>query len=220
MLGVGDPAPEFEARDCQGRTVRLGDYRGRRLVLFFFPKAFTAGCTEEIRHFRDNQARIRALGGELVGVSVDRPGGAVRVRPQREDRVPAARRQRPEDQRAIRRPLATGAHQPPGDLRGLARGAHRGGHPARAAGLAAPRRRHHCAGAAGPGHGSGLSRSASRALPLTVATAPRSSAAPPDGASPPGSSDPLTGPSSRRRSACRRRTSFPPDCRRSRARGP
>ena len=73
MLGVGDPAPEFEAHDCQGRTVRLADYRGRRLVLFFFPKAFTAGCTEEIRHFRDNQARIRAVGAELVGVSVDRP---------------------------------------------------------------------------------------------------------------------------------------------------
>jgi thioredoxin-dependent peroxiredoxin len=73
MLAVGDTAPEFEARDCQGRTVRLGDYRGRRLVLFFFPKAFTSGCTEEIRRFRDNQARIRELGAELVGVSVDRP---------------------------------------------------------------------------------------------------------------------------------------------------
>ena len=73
MLGVGDTAPEFEARDCQGRPVKLADFRGRRLVLFFFPKAFTSGCTEEIRHFRDNQARIRALGGELVGVSVDRP---------------------------------------------------------------------------------------------------------------------------------------------------
>ncbi|HET9157096.1 MAG TPA: peroxiredoxin [Myxococcaceae bacterium] len=73
MLGVGDRAPDFEARDCQGRTVRLEDFRGRRLVLFFFTKAFTAGCTEEIRHFRDNQTRIRALGGELVGVSVDRP---------------------------------------------------------------------------------------------------------------------------------------------------
>lgn len=73
MLGVGDRAPDFEAHDCQGQTVRLGDFRGRRLVLFFFPKAFTAGCTEEIRHFRDNQTRIRALGGELVGVSVDRP---------------------------------------------------------------------------------------------------------------------------------------------------
>ncbi len=73
MLGVGDAAPDFEARDCQGRTVRLSDYRGRRVVLFFFPKAFTAGCTEEIRHFRDNQARIRALGAELVGVSVDKP---------------------------------------------------------------------------------------------------------------------------------------------------
>jgi peroxiredoxin Q/BCP len=73
MLAVGDTAPDFEALDCQGHAVRLGDYRGRRLVLFFFPKAFTSGCTEEIRHFRDNQARIRALGAELVGVSVDRP---------------------------------------------------------------------------------------------------------------------------------------------------
>ena len=73
MLAVGDTAPDFEALDCQGRVVRLGDYRGRRLVLFFFPKAFTSGCTEEIRHFRDNQARIRGLGAELVGVSVDRP---------------------------------------------------------------------------------------------------------------------------------------------------
>jgi thioredoxin-dependent peroxiredoxin len=73
MLAVGDTAPEFEARDCQGRPVRLADFRGRRLVLFFFPKAFTSGCTEEIRHFRDNQARIRGLGGELVGISVDKP---------------------------------------------------------------------------------------------------------------------------------------------------
>ena len=72
MLSAGDPAPDFESVDCGGRPVRLRAFAGRRLVLFFFPKAFSVGCTEEIRHFRDNQARIRELGAELVGVSVDR----------------------------------------------------------------------------------------------------------------------------------------------------
>ena len=72
MLGVGDTR-----RSSRRATVR----DGRSVPVtsaadgwcFLLPKAFTAGCTEEIRHFRDNQARIRALGGELVGVSVDRP---------------------------------------------------------------------------------------------------------------------------------------------------
>jgi len=71
MLSAGDPAPDFESVDCAGRPVRLRDFAGQRVVLFFFPKAFSVGCTEEIRHFRDNQARIRELGAELVGVSVD-----------------------------------------------------------------------------------------------------------------------------------------------------
>jgi peroxiredoxin Q/BCP len=71
MLKVGEAAPDFEGVDCNGRPVRLRDFRGRRVVLFFFPKAFTPGCTSEVRHFRDNQARIRELGAELIGVSVD-----------------------------------------------------------------------------------------------------------------------------------------------------
>ena len=71
MLKIGDPAPEFTAVDCQGRTVHLSDFRGRRTVLFFFPKAFTLGCTIENRAFRDNHALIRSLGAELIGVSVD-----------------------------------------------------------------------------------------------------------------------------------------------------
>jgi thioredoxin-dependent peroxiredoxin len=71
MLKVGDQAPEFSATDCQGGTVRLSDFRGRRTVLFFFPKAFTLGCTIENRAFRDNHALIRSLGAELLGVSVD-----------------------------------------------------------------------------------------------------------------------------------------------------
>ncbi|HXX29378.1 MAG TPA: peroxiredoxin [Myxococcaceae bacterium] len=71
MLNAGDRAPDFEGKDCQGKPVRLRDYRGRSVVLFFFPKAFSVHCTEEVRHFRDNQARLRALGAELIGVSVD-----------------------------------------------------------------------------------------------------------------------------------------------------
>lgn len=71
MLRVGDIAPDFSSTDCRGRPFRLSDLRGRRVVLFFFPRAFTPGCTLENRAFRDNQERLRALGAELVGVSVD-----------------------------------------------------------------------------------------------------------------------------------------------------
>ncbi|MFB1481952.1 peroxiredoxin [Corallococcus sp. RDP092CA] len=71
MIAVGDPAPDFAALDCHGQTVRLSELRGRRVVLFFFPRAFTVGCTIENRAFRDNHERIRSLGAELVGVSVD-----------------------------------------------------------------------------------------------------------------------------------------------------
>ena len=71
MVTVGDIAPDFEAVDCQGRKVSLSALRGRPVVLFFFPKAFTIGCTIEIRAFRDNYSRIRSLGAELIGVSVD-----------------------------------------------------------------------------------------------------------------------------------------------------
>ena len=71
MLEVGAPAPDFTSTDCEGRPFALSSLRGRRVVLFFFPKAFTIACTLETRAFRDNHERIRALGAELVGVSVD-----------------------------------------------------------------------------------------------------------------------------------------------------
>jgi thioredoxin-dependent peroxiredoxin len=73
MLNVGDIAPDFEATDCRGRQVRLSDFRGkRRVVLFFFPKAFTPACTLEVRNFRDNHEKIAALNAELIGISVDK----------------------------------------------------------------------------------------------------------------------------------------------------
>jgi thioredoxin-dependent peroxiredoxin len=71
MLEVGQLAPDFTGTDCQGRTFSLSALRGQRVVLFFFPKAFTPACTIEARAFRDNHERLLALGAELVGVSVD-----------------------------------------------------------------------------------------------------------------------------------------------------
>jgi peroxiredoxin Q/BCP len=73
MVRIGEQAPDFEAIDCRGNTVRLRDFRGKRkVVLFFFPRAFTPACTLEVRNFRDNYARITALNAELIGISVDR----------------------------------------------------------------------------------------------------------------------------------------------------
>lgn len=72
-LKVGDEAPVFEARDCEGAGFSLASYRGKKkVVLFFFPRAFTVRCEEEVRNFREHYARIVAAGGELVGVSTDK----------------------------------------------------------------------------------------------------------------------------------------------------
>ena len=66
-------APDFDTVDCRGQRVTLAEYRGKKkVVLFFFPRAFTPACTLEVRNFRDNHERISAAGAELIGVSVDR----------------------------------------------------------------------------------------------------------------------------------------------------
>ncbi|MCS6913014.1 MAG: peroxiredoxin [Myxococcota bacterium] len=71
MLKVGDPAPDFSATTTEGRTLRLSELRGRKVVLYFFPKAFTPGCTLETRRFRDAYEDLRSLGAEVIGVSGD-----------------------------------------------------------------------------------------------------------------------------------------------------
>src|SRR5262245_21582602 len=73
MTGVGDLAPEFSATASAGRNVRLMDLRGARVVLYFFPTAFTAGWTIEATRVRDAYPRMREAGAELLGVSVDDP---------------------------------------------------------------------------------------------------------------------------------------------------
>ena len=70
-LNPGDPAPSFSLRDDAGNQVTLDDYAGRHLVVFFYPKAFTSGCTTEACEFRDNIFAYRKLNAQILGVSLD-----------------------------------------------------------------------------------------------------------------------------------------------------
>lgn len=73
MLKVSDDAPEFEGQTVDGAPFRLSDLRGKRVVIYFFPRAFTPGCTAQTRRFRDNYDDLKALGAEVIGISVDPP---------------------------------------------------------------------------------------------------------------------------------------------------
>jgi thioredoxin-dependent peroxiredoxin len=73
MPARGDMAPDFDTVDCRGERVTLREFRQKKkVVLFFFPRAFTPACTLEVRNFRDNHQRISTAGAELIGISVDR----------------------------------------------------------------------------------------------------------------------------------------------------
>ena len=68
-LRPGDPAPDFEAATTDGARVALKDYRGRKLVLYFYPRDDTPGCTKQACSLRDHQAEIAAKGAAVLGVS-------------------------------------------------------------------------------------------------------------------------------------------------------
>ncbi|CAM1372878.1 thioredoxin-dependent thiol peroxidase [Tenacibaculum xiamenense] len=70
-LQIGDKAPNFEAKDEKGNERKLSDYSGKKLVLFFYPKASTPGCTAEACNLRDNYQSFLAKGYEILGVSAD-----------------------------------------------------------------------------------------------------------------------------------------------------
>jgi peroxiredoxin Q/BCP len=72
-LKVGDKAPEFSVLNQDEQTVSLSDFTGKKLVLFFYPKASTPGCTAEACNLRDNIDRLRASGYEILGASADSP---------------------------------------------------------------------------------------------------------------------------------------------------
>ncbi len=70
-LKIGDNAPQFEAKDNAGKTIKLSDYAGKKLVLFFYPKASTPGCTAEACDLRDNYKTFLSKGYDVLGVSAD-----------------------------------------------------------------------------------------------------------------------------------------------------
>ena len=70
-LKTGDKAPNFESLDENGNTVKLSDFEGKKLVLFFYPKASTPGCTAEACDLRDNYQSFLAKGYAILGVSAD-----------------------------------------------------------------------------------------------------------------------------------------------------
>jgi len=71
LLKIGTKAPDFEAVDQNGKTVRLADFKGNPVVLYFYPKDDTPGCTAEACNFRDNMDKFQEKGVKVLGVSVD-----------------------------------------------------------------------------------------------------------------------------------------------------
>jgi peroxiredoxin Q/BCP len=70
-LKVGDKVPNFTSIDQDGNTIQFNDYQGKKLVVFFYPKASTPGCTVEACNLRDNFELLKEKGFELLGVSAD-----------------------------------------------------------------------------------------------------------------------------------------------------
>ena len=71
MLAVGDKAPQFTLNDGEGNKVKLSDFKGKKVVLYFYPKDLTPGCTVEACAFRDDIGPIKRLGAVVLGVSAD-----------------------------------------------------------------------------------------------------------------------------------------------------
>ena len=70
-LKEGDKAPEINAKDQLGNRLNLSDFKGKKVVLYFYPKDDTPGCTTEACNFRDNYAELKTRGFEIIGVSAD-----------------------------------------------------------------------------------------------------------------------------------------------------
>jgi peroxiredoxin Q/BCP len=70
---VGDKAPAFSLPDADGNKVSLADYRGRKVIVYFYPAASTPGCTKEACEFRDNLGELNEAGLDVVGSSPDKP---------------------------------------------------------------------------------------------------------------------------------------------------
>ncbi|EQD27388.1 peroxiredoxin [mine drainage metagenome] len=72
-LKIGERAPDFEAIDSNLKTKKLSDYKGNKVVLAFFPGAFTGVCTKEMCNFRDSMQNFNDMNAKVIGISVDQP---------------------------------------------------------------------------------------------------------------------------------------------------
>jgi peroxiredoxin Q/BCP len=72
-LEPGDKAPTFTLPDADGKTVSLSDYKGSRVIVYFYPAAATPGCTKQACDFRDSLAELNGAGLDVVGISPDKP---------------------------------------------------------------------------------------------------------------------------------------------------
>lgn len=87
-LAVGDEAPGFSLPDADGNTVSLDDYRGRQVIVYFYPAAGTPGCTKQACDFRDNLGELNDAGVEVIGISPDKPAELAEFRDAEELRFP------------------------------------------------------------------------------------------------------------------------------------
>ncbi|BBX91590.1 thioredoxin-dependent thiol peroxidase [Mycolicibacterium boenickei] len=72
-LEVGDTAPAFSLPDADGNVVKLSDYKGRKVIVYFYPAASTPGCTKQACDFRDSLTELNDAGLDVVGISPDKP---------------------------------------------------------------------------------------------------------------------------------------------------
>jgi peroxiredoxin Q/BCP len=79
-LAAGDVAPDFTLPDADGKDVSLASYRGRRVVVYFYPRASTPGCTKQACDFRDSLAQLNDAGVDVLGISPDKPAALVKFR--------------------------------------------------------------------------------------------------------------------------------------------
>jgi thioredoxin-dependent peroxiredoxin len=80
MLKEGDKAPDIRLQTDAGEPFKLSDLKGKRVVLYFYPRADTPGCTTEACEFRDDIAKFRKLGAAIVGVSPDKPAAQAKFK--------------------------------------------------------------------------------------------------------------------------------------------
>ncbi|KLI08203.1 MULTISPECIES: thioredoxin-dependent thiol peroxidase [Mycolicibacterium] len=83
-LEVGDTAPAFALPDADGNVVKLSDYKGRKVIVYFYPAASTPGCTKQACDFRDSLTELNGAGLDVVGISPDKPEKLAKFRDKEE----------------------------------------------------------------------------------------------------------------------------------------